>query len=377
MLYKYFLRFKDRYFIRLFIRNNAQFKIKHSSIYQSGIDYYILLLSQQELYFADSLSLIAIDINNIESVTKKYIYDWAISELDDSIRFIWYETNSTLNENARVSRVEQYNVKRLFMPLSEIFAIINYTADSFSDGGKYNSVDKVLSQIISHLDCGARIIDVGVESTNPNVSAICATAEIKRLKIILPEVIKFKHTHKFKISIDTYHTETVKWLLDQDIDIINDVSGNLDINLVKELLLTNRHYVAMHSLSVPVDKDKVISIEQNPIHVVKSWMRNKIEQVNELGLGLNGLILDPGIGFGKNSVQSWYIIRNLRLLRDLPCEILLGHSRKSFFKHMTNQNFAELDLLTAIMGLEVISEIDYLRLHDLNYFNQLNPLYSY
>jgi len=321
--------------------------------------------------FTNDITLTNIVSDNM-SIAEAVAYNWAVHEAYDNNQFINDETNSVLEkDNARVNVVMGQQVKRLFATIVDIFAIINYTEDSFSDGGKYNTLDMVLERIHTHLDQGARIIDFGVESTRPNAKTQTSIEEITVLKSVLPEVIKLKQTHKFELSIDSYHDDTVRWLLDQDVDLINDVSGNLPLELVGELLSTNRKYVAMHSITIPADKGKIIALDKNPVTVIHEWMVGKIAQIGELGYGIDGLILDPGIGFGKNAAQSWHIIRHLELLRDLPCEILLGHSRKSMFRQISDQPWEDLDLETAVVALQVLPNVDYLRLHDLTYLNQI------
>lgn len=374
MQYEYFIKFTDKRQIRLLLRHNCIAKVDNSSVYEIGSNAYILLKSSRELVINKYLRLTILTSNELSS-TEAYVYQWSLSETSKIDGYIKYESDSNLKDNARVIKIDNIEIRRLFAPLADIFAILNYTLNSFSDGGQYNMIDRALTRIMTHLDNGARIIDLGVESTRPNAKVLTSDEEISILKDVLPEVLSVKQIHKFELSIDSYHEKTVKWLLDLNVDIINDVSGRLPLLLVKEILSSNKRYVAMHSLSIPADSGVTIPLEHNPTEAVKEWMLTKIARIDELACSLDGLILDPGIGFGKNAAQSWHIVRNLEKFRVLPCELLLGHSRKSMFRHISNQPWAELDLETAILAGQSLSAVDYLRLHDLESFNRIKPLF--
>ena len=269
---------------------------------------------------------------------------------------------------------------RSFEYLTELMAILNYTSDSFSDGGKYNQIDKALTQIISQVELGAAIVDLGVESTRPGATAMSDQEEIKLLSQILGPIIELKQQYNFRLSIDTYHPETVLWLLNMDIDIVNDVSGNLPLELIAAIIKNNQRYIAMHSLGIPASRTNIIDIAVDPIQAINSFMENKVKQLLAIGVKPENieksLIFDPGIGFGKNPAQSWYILNNLNKLNTHGCELLIGHSRKSFFSHIADKSAANRDLETAIVAAQLINKVDYIRLHDLTMQNAIYPTIS-
>ena len=211
-------------------------------------------------------------------------------------------------------------------------------------------------------------------SISPGASKTNGEQEVKILKEILPHLIALKKQKPFNLSIDTYRIDTVKWLLDQDVDIINDVSGRLPHELIKLITTDNKLYVAMHSLTVPAQKNVVLDEATNPITYIYQWMENKISNLKELDVDLTRVILDPGIGFGLTLSQSWSVVRQLERFKNLPCEIMLGHSRKVFFSHIHNDIPQNRDLDTAIVARDNLHNIDYLRLHDLKIFNQIAEL---
>ncbi len=105
-------------------------------------------------------------------------------------------------------------------------------------------------------------------------------------------------------------------------------------------------------------------------------MINKIEDIASAGCNISNLMLDPGIGFGLTAAQSWFVIRNISKLRELPCEILVGHSRKSFFSHITSEIASGRDLETAIVAANILPHVDYVRLHELELFNRSNAVFN-
>jgi dihydropteroate synthase len=351
--------------LRRLLRGLSNYKI--SSVYIVGGVHYILL-NQVLPLLASSPTLW---LCNLDNKVKQQVYNWAVAELEASSEFIKFEQQSSLVTAGRLLIGNGYEVIRSFGYLTEIFAILNYTNDSFSDGGVYNSIDKLLAKARTHIQERATILDIGVESTNPKSSRLSFDAEIARLAIILPELISLKNTHAIQISVDTYHDETVRWLLDKDIDIINDVSGAIDVELVKQITQSQRKYVAMHSLAVPASPMLHIDFSQDPTEYVYNWMSNKLVSLVDGGADLEHIILDVGIGFGVTAAQSWQILKRIKQFLVLPCELLVGHSRKSFLRHVSNKSAAELDLETALVGLTLVNQVDYLRLHDSSSLNEL------
>ena len=364
---------------RLLLKKIKYEKLNVSSIYIMDNYYYIIVASleivDQKLINRDSF--MAIDHGKYYShsnfnLDEYEIIAWAKSEIIKSVKWIIYESKSILMENYG----RKYStILRSFKPLTETMAIINYTSDSFSDGGKYNNIEYACAQIIRQIEFGANIIDLGVESTRPNAVSLDYTQELSRLKEILPSVLSLKKMYDFKLSIDTYHSENIEYLLEYDVDIINDVSGNLDINALKIIIDSGKTYIAMHSLSIPANKELIFPLESNPVNIVYNWMENKLEQLRKIGFKTNKIILDPGIGFGTNSAQAWYTLQNIDKFMRLPCEILIGHSRKSLFNHVTTIPANERDLVTNYISSCLANKnVDYLRLHDVELFYKFREL---
>jgi dihydropteroate synthase len=371
---KYLLKFATKRDLRLLLRYNYTKHITRSSLYKIENTNYVLLISEEVLDFPHYISIEQI-ITKTNS--EQYLFEWAGHEISQSVDYIKFESNAVLSKASRRFDGVGVSIYRCFAALADIFAILNYTANSFSDGGKFNNVDSVLQRISYHYQMGAGIIDLGVEATSPRVvNPLRADDEIKLLKQILPHVLELKGELKFELSIDSYHPETIRWLLDFDIDIFNDVSGSISLDLVKQILGSNRRYVAMHSLSLPASSRHVLDINISPLEYLSNWQHNKIQGVMASGVDTHNLILDPGIGFGLNPAQSWFVVRHLDKLRGFPYELLLGHSRKIFFNHITDKTFANCDLETAMVASLALPHVDYIRIHDLNMLNQLMPVFG-
>lgn len=364
------LRFTRKRDLRLLLRYNYKQAITRSSLYKIDKFYYVLLQSTQAVSFTVMSQVLVIEH---KTVPEEYLFNWAQSEILQTVDYIQFEQNSILCANSRIYDYGGVSICRCFLQLADTFAILNYTPDSFSDGGKFNKVESALIQIEHLCALGADIIDLGVQATNPLTSRLLtANEEINLLGQILPYVLEQKQQLNFELSIDTYHPQTVLWLADFAVDIINDVSGKLPIDIVKSIVNTGRRYVAMHSLAIPANPQVVLTQETNPIEYLYNWWGSKIEMMTRANCDTSNVILDPGIGFGLTGAQSWFVLRHLAKLHEFPCEILVGSSRKSFFKHIGSRE--QCDLNSAIVA--AISCADYVRLHELEHSRQINPVFN-
>ena len=371
----YMIKSKTKRECRLLLKQIHHKIIKISSIYVYNNNYYILIsLIDNSVNLSYNDSFISIDNDN-HYQNLQYSQDiidiikWAISELNQSIHWVYYETKSVLikNEGRMYGKI-----LRSFKPLTETMAIINYTSDSFSDGGLYNNIDNAIKQILTQISYGASVVDIGVESTRPNATTLDFTQELVKLKEIIPIVAKLKHDYNFKLSVDTYHSENIEYLLNNNVDIINDVSGNLSLNALKLIKDYNKIYIAMHSLSVPASQELTFSLDVDPVEIIYNWMTRKLEQLLDTGFKIENIVLDPGIGFGTNPAQSWYVLQYMDKFLQLPCEILVGHSRKSVFNHITEIPVRERDIITNYISCYLSNKrVDYIRLHDVELFYKL------
>ena len=208
-----------------------------------------------------------------------------------------------------------------------IMGILNVTPDSFSDGGKFIHLDKALSQAQYMEKNGADIIDIGGESTRPGAISVSVKEEINRTIPVIEEIRKFSN---ISISIDTYKSEVAEKALLAGADFINDISGfTFDSRMMEIVKKFDVPVVLMHIKGTPQD------MQTNPtcIDVIKDLLEFFSFQINkalDFGIKKVQIIIDPGIGFGKQLNDNFILIRRLREFSKLGCPILIGPSRKSF-----------------------------------------------
>lgn len=251
----------------------------------------------------------------------------------------------------------------------QLMGIINVTADSFSDGGRFLETDKAMQQAMSLITSGAEILDIGAESTAPNAKAISEQEEWSRLEPILSAINALKDSYviKPKISLDTRHVYIAEQALTYGIDWINDVSG-LDNPSMRSLVKSSgKECVIMHHLSIPEDRSHVIARTEDVLQTVLQWGRQRLQELEKAGLDLDKIIFDPGIGFGKMAEQSLLLLQHVSEFTQLGCRLLIGHSRKSFMNNFTSMPHAERDLETAVISLYLLQQpVDYLRVHNVD-----------
>jgi 2-amino-4-hydroxy-6-hydroxymethyldihydropteridine diphosphokinase/dihydropteroate synthase len=250
---------------------------------------------------------------------------------------------------------------------SKLMGILNLTPDSFSDGGRLSGVSAIETTLDAWDAIGISAIDIGGESTRPGAKLIDEELEWTRLLPVF-SLIKKRYGNKRikpKISVDTRHALTAQRALDLGADIINDVSGLNDPNLLDVLKGSSCDIVLMHSLSVPPIKTEVLPEESDPVLAIKRIWEMKLRSLEENGINRDRILLDPGIGFGKTSLQSLVLLRRIKEFESLGSRILSGHSRKSFIQDFTAVPAKDRDAETLGISFELARRgVDYLRVHD-------------
>ncbi len=200
-----------------------------------------------------------------------------------------------------------------------VWGILNVTPDSFSDGGKWNHRDRALKHVEDMLKEGADIIDIGGESTRPGCKPLEAEEEIQRVMPILRAV---RENFDVPISLDTYKASVARAGIREGADLINDVWGlKYDPEMAQVIAQSGLPCCLMHNRREAVYEDFL----QDTV----SDLAQTLRLAEEAGIRRDGIILDPGVGFGKNYQQNLEIIHRLEELDTLGCPLLLGCSRKS------------------------------------------------
>lgn len=245
--------------------------------------------------------------------------------------------------------------------------ILNVTPDSFSDGGRYLDWETVEPHLDAMVEGGAHIIDVGGESTRPGAKPLSHEEEWSRLRPIL-ERLKDKYkdaVFRPLISVDTYHADVAQRASELGVDIINDVSGLTSPAMLELAKVGGTDWVAMHHLTVPADRAETLPQDSDPCVEVEKWLTERIESWDKAGLDLNRIIFDPGIGFGKDGLQSLELLRNARRFRQHGLRVLIGHSRKSFMKTFSTLEESDKDLVTIGASLNLSQQgVDIIRVHN-------------
>ncbi|HEY8520800.1 MAG TPA: dihydropteroate synthase [Gammaproteobacteria bacterium] len=245
--------------------------------------------------------------------------------------------------------------------------IVNVTPDSFSDGGRYFAPERALEHALALADAGAQIVDLGAESTRPGATPLDADEEWRRLAPVLEPLVERLRDDPLRpwLSVDTYHPDVARRAVAAGCDIVNDVSGLTAPAMIELAAESNVQWVAMHNLGVPADRARVLPPESDPCEVVERWLAERLEAWRRAGIDLDRVVFDPGIGFGKNPLQSLALLRHASRFRAMGVRCLVGHSRKSFMRGFAGAAEAERDLTTIGASLHLCAQgVDILRVHD-------------
>jgi dihydropteroate synthase len=241
-----------------------------------------------------------------------------------------------------------------------LVGIINLTPDSFSDGGKFADTGAVLAAISRMIGQGARVIDIGAESTRPGALPVSPGEEWRRLESVLTALNGIRQPGVV-FSLDTRHAENATKALELGMDWINDVTGFISPLMINAVKASPCALVMMHSLGVPANQAITLPQNADVIDTVNRWAKDRIQALEAQGIDRNRIIFDPGIGFGKTPAQSLTLIRNIKDCMTLGVRVLVGHSRKSFLAGFA----ADRDDATLAASLYLAEQgVDYLRVHD-------------
>ena len=249
-----------------------------------------------------------------------------------------------------------------------LVGILNLTPDSFSDGGKYNNTKSALKRINLLLKAGCKIIDIGGESTRPGSKGIDKNIEWKRIK----NLIKRIKNYKFLLSLDSRKTFIMRKAIKYKLNIVNDVSGfSYDNQTIKFLKDTNLPLVINHSKGNPETMQKKPSYK-NVLLEIYDFFVKKILLLRNSGIKHNNIILDPGIGFGKNLKHNITIMNKISIFHSLGFPVMLGSSRKRFIKYISSKNDSKNRLGGTLASSihAVMNGVQMIRVHDFNEITQ-------
>jgi len=219
-----------------------------------------------------------------------------------------------------------------------IMGVLNVTPDSFSDGGKFFSLDDAVAQGYKLFEEGADILDIGGESTRPFSNPVSEEEEILR---VVPVIERLSRRIPIPISIDTTKAGVAEQAIKAGASMINDVSSlSFDPKMASIAADYAVPVILMHMLGNP----KTMQIEptyDDLIGEIKTFFENAIDQAENKGISRSKIIIDPGIGFGKTVGHNLLLIQRLYEFKTLKVPIMIGTSRKAFIRNLLKDNTAE------------------------------------
>lgn len=255
----------------------------------------------------------------------------------------------------------QANNKILSLDTPQVMGIVNVTPDSFSDGGKFNSVDAALEQVDAMVASGVTIVDVGGESTRPGAPDVELQEELQR---VIPVIKAIRERHDVWISVDTSKAEVMRQAVEAGADIINDVRALQEPDALEVAAKAEVPICLMHMQGQPR------TMQMNPTYEdllkdVAEFLQERISACEAAGISRDKLILDPGFGFGKTLEHNYHLLAHLDKFHQFELPILAGMSRKSMIFKLLDK--APADCLAGSLACATLAAAkgaQIIRVHD-------------
>ena len=331
--------------------------------YTRACNFYYGNLSKELVKRKKSISLHQIkeiSFDNIEIITRKSKKKISI----DKIKYLPRNLRNKINFDLKKINSKKKNFSNLnFKKIPNILGVLNLTPDSFSDGGKFNTKKKGINHALNLYNQGADLIDVGGESTRPGSKSINEKTEWFRVNKILRLIVK-----KLPISLDTRKSKIMERGIKLGVKIINDVSGlEYDSKTLTVLKKNKIPFVLQHSKGIPENMQKNPNYK-NELLDIYDYFEKKIKLIRSKGIKHNNIILDPGIGFGKNLKHNMNLFQGISIFHSLGFPILIGNSRKRFIKDISKKNDSSTRIGGTIASsiFLMMQGIQILRIHDVN-----------
>lgn len=253
------------------------------------------------------------------------------------------------------------NNKSLDLSQPQVMGILNVTPDSFSDGGKFNSLDNALTQAKRMIDAGVSIIDIGGESTRPGAPDVSLEDELTR---VIPVIKAIREQYDVWISIDTSKAEVMRQAAAAGADIINDVRALQEPGALEVAAEVGLPICLMHMQGQPRTMQNAPQYK-DLLKEVEEFLQERIEACQAVGIQREQLILDPGFGFGKTLEHNYHMLAHLEQFHQFGLPLLAGMSRKSMIFKVLDKTPAECvaasvscATIAALKGAQII------RVHD-------------
>ncbi|CAE6912416.1 8-dihydropterin diphosphate (DHPt-PP) to form 7 [Vibrio sp. B1FLJ16] len=253
------------------------------------------------------------------------------------------------------------NNKSLDLSRPHVMAILNVTPDSFSDGGKYHSIDLAMAQVEKMIAAGVSIIDVGGESTRPGAPEVSLEEELKR---VIPVVQAIREKYDVWISVDTSKAEVMRQSVAAGADLINDIRSLTEPSALEVAAEANVPVCIMHMKGQPK------TMQQNPqyndlLQEVEEFLIERISACELAGIARENIILDPGFGFGKTVEHNYHMLANLEKFHKYGLPVLAGLSRKSMIFRVLDKPAAECTNASVVCAtVAAMKGAQIIRVHD-------------
>jgi len=222
-----------------------------------------------------------------------------------------------------------------------VMSVLNVTPDSFSDGGRYLEAGAALERGIQQFESGADLLDVGGESTRPGAERVPLEVELER---VIPVVARLSDSG-VPVSIDTMRSEVAERAIDAGAILVNDVSGGLaDPAMLKVVAAATVPIVLMHWRGHSVDMASRAVYSGGVVADVRHELEQRLSAAQSAGIEENRIVLDPGLGFAKESEHNWQLLAHLGALLELGRPLLIGASRKRFLGSLLAEGDEPRDL---------------------------------
>ena len=253
------------------------------------------------------------------------------------------------------------NNKTLVLDRPHVMGILNVTPDSFSDGGRFNSLDNALLQAERMIQAGVSIIDIGGESTRPGAPDVSLEEEIAR---VIPAIKAIRAQFDVWISIDTSKAEVMRQAVEAGADLINDVRALQEPGALQAAAEANVPVCLMHMKGQPRTM-QASPVYDDVLTDVEAFLQERVEACEAVGISKEQLILDPGFGFGKTIEHNYHLLAHLEKFHTLGLPVLAGMSRKSMIFKLLDK--APADCMVASVTCATIAAMkgaQIIRVHD-------------
>lgn len=252
---------------------------------------------------------------------------------------------------------------RFRLPLSRVLVmgVINITPDSFSDGGRYNSLTRAVTHAQALIQAGADLLDIGGESTRPGAGSVPVDIEIAR---VIP-VLSALYGLDIPLSIDTSKPQVMRLALEHGVDLVNDITALTDPEALDTLVKSNAGVCLMHKQGHP-QAMQAAPFYHEVVKEVTTYLAVRRDAVIAAGIGHERILLDPGFGFGKTFEHNVALFQALpRIQADLASPVLVGVSRKSMLGEITGRSIDQrmpASITAAVLAAQ--AGVAVIRVHD-------------